>query len=244
MTDTATESTRSSRPMIGLSGRRKTGASIVGTPEPLYHLEGDWYYADYARGVWEAGGLPVHLPLDVDPAEFVERLDGIVLTGGADIGPELYGADSETEEFPPEPERDEFELGLYRAACGIALPTLGICRGLQLINVADGGSLHQHVPAHAGFDRPPETLLHSVAFEQGSILADLYGESMKTNSLHHQIVDDVGRGLRVTASAPDGTVEGLEHESLPIVAVQWHPEMLPQRATDPIFTWLVDAASR
>lgn len=231
------------RPMIGLTGRRKSGAQIAGTPETLHHLEGDWFYADYARGVLEAGGLPVFLPLDADPALFIERLDGILLTGGADIAPGMYGAEAETDEFPPEPIRDDHESRLYAAACERELPTLGICRGLQMINVAHGGTLHQDVPAHAAFELPPATLLHSVEFTPGSALATIYGGSLDTNSLHHQTVDQVAAGLRVTASSEDGTIEGLEHETLPVVAVQWHPEMLPTRPHDPIFGWLVRAAS-
>jgi putative glutamine amidotransferase len=230
-------------PLIGLTGRRKTGAALVGTPEALQHLEGDWYYADFARGIIEAGGLPVHLPLDADPTMYVDRLDAIILTGGADVGPELYGSRSETDQFPPEPIRDAYELALLAAAQRAALPTLGICRGLQLINVACGGTLHQHVPEHAAFEQPPATLLHIVAFEADSVLGSIYGASLATNSLHHQTVDRVGVALRVTARAPDGSIEGLEHDSLPILAVQWHPEILPTRAVDPIFRWLVEAAT-
>jgi putative glutamine amidotransferase len=230
------------RPLIGLTGRRKTGAQIAGTPESLQHLEGDWYYADYSRGILEAGGLPVFLPLDADPTLFIDRLDGIVLPGGADVGPERFGAKPETDEFPPEPIRDDYELAIYNAAAAAELPVLGICRGLQLINVASGGTLHQHVPEHAAFDRPPATLLHEVSIEPESALAKLYGTSHWTNSLHHQTVDQLGVDLRVTAWTDDDTVEGLEHTRLPVVAVQWHPEMLPTRAHDPVFAWLVDTA--
>ncbi len=101
--------------------------------------------------------------------------------------------------------------------------------------------MHQHVPEHAGFTLPPSTLLHDVQIAPDSVLGSLYGPDHKVNSLHHQTVDKLGAGLRVTA-VHDGSIEGLEHESLPIVAVQWHPEMLPTRSTDPIFAWLVDAA--
>lgn len=230
------------RPLIGLTGRRKTAGQIVGTPQTLHALEGDWFYADYARGVLEAGGLPVHLPLDVDPEMFLGRLDGILLSGGADIGPDRYGCTPETDEFPPEPVRDAFELALLAAAAKEAIPVLGICRGLQMVNVFAGGTLHQHVPEHAMFDLSTEHLSHDVQFGEGSALRDIYGDSLKVNSLHHQTVDRVGSGLTVTAHS-DGTVEGLEHESLPIVAVQWHPEMLPTRREDPIFKWLVTQAS-
>lgn len=230
------------RPLIGLTGRRKKAGQVIGTPEILADLDGDWFYADYARGVLEAGGLPVHLPLDVDPELFVGRLDGILLTGGADIGPDRYGMASETEEFPPEPQRDDFELNLLAAAANEGIPVLGICRGLQMVNVFTGGTLHQHIPEHAKFDLPTTTLSHLVEFTEGSTLGEIYGASLEVNSLHHQTVNRVGDNLVVTASA-HGTVEGLEHETLPIVAVQWHPEMLPTRTKDPIFSWLVTQAA-
>lgn len=230
------------RPLIGLTGRRKTAGQLVGTPEVLHDLDGDWFYADYARGVLEAGGLPVNLPLDADPSLYLDRLDGILLSGGADIGAEHYGSETGEADDPVEPQRDDFELALFAGARERELPTLGICRGLQLINVGSGGTLHQHVPEHAGFTRPPATLLHDIELRADSVLGGLYGQSHQVNSLHHQTVDAVGDGLRVTASH-DGSVEGLEHESLPIVAVQWHPEMLPTRSQDPIFGWLIEAAS-
>lgn len=230
------------RPLIGLTGRRKLGSDLKNALGPLKGLEADWFYADYARGVLEAGGLPVNLPLDVDPSLYVGRLDGFLLTGGTDIGPIRYGADSETDMFAPEAERDEFELKLLASATEAHMPVLGICRGLQMINVFAGGTLNQDVPVHSRFELPPDTLTHSVDLVPGSILGELYGSSMEVNSLHHQSVNRVGEGLTVTALA-DGSVEGLEHDSLPIVAVQWHPEMLPTRKSDPIFKWLIRQAA-
>lgn len=229
------------KPLIGLTGRRKSASQLAGTPEVLHQLEGDWFYADYARGVVDAGGLPVYLPLDADPAHYVDHLDGILLSGGADVAAERYGAPTGEHDDPVEGVRDDFELKLFAAAHAGGLPTLGICRGLQLINVGSGGTLHQHVPEHAGFTQPPQTLLHKIEIVPDSALGAMYGADHEVNSLHHQTVDRVGDGLRVTASH-DGSVEGLEHESLPIVAVQWHPEMLPTRAQDPVFAWLVDTA--
>jgi len=230
------------RPLIGLTGRRKTAGQLIGTPDILHRLEGDWYYADYARGVLDAGGLPVHLPLDADPALFADRLDGVLFSGGADIAASQYGATVGEHDDVAEPARDDFELGLFRAATERKLPILGICRGLQLINVASGGTLHQHVPLHAGFSQPPATLLHSIELQPDSVLGSLYGSDHQVNSLHHQTAATLGAGLRATAT-DNGSIEGIEHESLPIVAVQWHPEMLPTRAEDPIFGWLINAAS-
>ncbi|MFW2383500.1 MAG: gamma-glutamyl-gamma-aminobutyrate hydrolase family protein, partial [Acidimicrobiales bacterium] len=140
-------------PLIGLTGRRKSASKIEGTAGNLQHLDGDWYYADYARGILQAGGLPVHLPMDVDPRRFVDRLDGVILTGGSDVGPAHYGAVNEFEEHNHvESDRDELELTLYAGAIAAGLPVLGICRGLQVINVGGGGTLHQHVPEHSRYD--------------------------------------------------------------------------------------------
>ena len=229
-------------PLIGLTGRRKTGADFTAQPESLKHLEGDWYYADYARGVLAAGGLPVHLPLDADPALFVDRLDGILISGGADVWPERYGAQPLETADPPESERDDFELGLLDAATAASLPVLGICRGLQIINVHAGGTLHQHIPEHARYDVAPNGPIHDISIVAGTSLAGLYGETHEVNSLHHQTVDSVGTDLTVTATHEDGTVEGLEHNTLPMLAVQWHPEMLDTRESDPVFAWIVETA--
>lgn len=235
-------STDSRRPLIGLTGRRKTAAQLVGTPETLHHLEGDWYFADYARAIFEAGGLPVHLPLDVPPELFAERVDAILFSGGADIDATHYRRDPGPHDDEYDAVRDRFELDLYRVAVERELPILGICRGIQLVNVAAGGTLHQHVPDHAAFTQPTDTLRHEVELAPESILGSLYGPRLAVNSLHHQTVAELGAGLRVTADHA-GSVEGVEHETLPIVAVQWHPEMLPTRSRDPLFGWLVDAAA-
>lgn len=231
------------RPLIGLTGRRKTGADVMGTPKELQVLEADWFYADYARGVLAAGGLPVNLPLDADPALYMDRLDGILLSGGADIDPGRYGAPPETNDFPPELGRDAYEFTLLGHAAEAQLPVLGICRGLQLINVFAGGSLNQHIPDHARFNSPPNQHAHAVHLAEGSTLRRLYGnDTMTVNSLHHQTVDQLGSGLAVAAQDPDGSVEGIEHQSLPILGVQWHPEMQDTRDTDPVFAWIVEQA--
>lgn len=211
-------------------------------PEKLHHIEADLYMADYGRGVHAAGGLPVYIPIDCDPAEYVERIDGLVLTGGADVGPERYGHEPETDLFPPEAVRDDLELAFMDLAVERRLPVLGICRGLQIVNVHGGGSLHQDVPPHSRFDIDPTTLVHTVSFEPESVLAGLYGPTQDVNSLHHQTVDEVAPEYRVTGRSEDGAVEGLEHPELPIVSVQWHPEMMTSRDSDPIFDWLVKAA--
>ncbi len=235
------------KPLIGLTGRRRSAAVVAGFPESLHGLAIDLYLADYAREVLAAGGLPVHLPMDADPGEYAVHLDGVLLSGGADLHPSSYGAEPDGN-GDYEPERDELELGLLDAARTRNLPVLGICRGLQLMNVAAGGTLHQHVAEHARYDVAPDAQVHEVAFEAGSLLASIYQSSgadgtapdRKVNSLHHQTVDRVGEGLNVVARSTDGTVEGLETVDGSMVAVQWHPEMLS--TPEPVFDWLIDRA--
>ena len=122
------------------------------------------------------------------------------------------------------------------------LPVLGICRGLQLLNVWAGGTLHQHAPAHARYDLPANDAFDEVAVTPTSRLGLMYGPSRRVNSLHHQTVDRVADGWVVTARSGDGTVEAMEWPGHDVIAVQWHPELLPGAATDPLFAWLVDRA--
>ena len=215
---------------------------IEGMPEILHDIDLDLYLTDYSKGVLAAGGVPVWLAVEADPADYIGRLDGIVLTGGADVGPERYGAESETDLFPPEPVRDDLELALMDLAVERSIPTLGICRGLQIMNVHGGGTLHQDVPPHSRYDIAPDSLVDSITIEPDTVLSSVYGSSREVNSLHHQTVDAVAPDYVVSARAADGVVEGLEHRSLPLVSVQWHPEMMTTRDHDPIFGWLVETA--
>lgn len=226
------------RPLIGLPGRRKAVGQVDGFPSSLGELHLDLYFADYARCVYSAGGMPVHLPMDADPADWVHHLDGLVLPGGADVDPDRYGHANTASDV--DGTRDALEFALFDAALADGIPVLGVCRGLQLINVHHGGTLTQDVPAHARYDLPPAAVSHDVITHEGSVLREIYGERVAVNSLHHQVVDELGTDLRVTARADDGTVEGLEAVGLPVVAVQWHPEMMSN--DDPGFHWVVTAA--
>ena len=231
------------KPLIGLPGRRKRSSQIEGFPEKLDHLEIDMYMADYARAVLQAGGLPVHLPLDADPLDYLGVVDGLVFTGGADLDPATYDAPNEASDV--EPIRDTFELALLSGALEAAIPTLGICRGLQLINVHAGGSLNQDEPSHARYDVDPSSRTHTVTIEPASRLSLMFGSAAEVNSLHHQTVATLGEGLSVVARAPDGTIEAVEMPGRDLIAVQWHPEMLdPAHAdVDPLMQWLVQRAS-
>lgn len=232
------------RPVIGISGRRKVGRQVAGFPDSLGFLDLDVYVTDYTRGIIDAGGLPLHLPLDLDPAEYAELLDGVMLTGGTDIAPELYGQQPLTDAYPPEPERDVYELAIARTAVERELPVLGICRGMQLVNVLAGGSLHQDVPAHSRYDVPPDRTIHEVELQPGSIAFEMYGPSVSVNSMHHQTVDRLGAGYHVTGRAPDGVIESIESDDGLVLCVQWHPEVLPTRPTDPVFAWVVEQSAK
>lgn len=227
------------RPLIGLPGRRRTVGQLQNFPESLHGLDVDLYFADYARGVYAAGGLPVHLPLDADPAEWAHHVDAVVLTGGADIDPGRYEHENTASDV--EPERDDTEFVLYETAIADGTPVLGICRGFQLINVHHGGTLHQSVPEHARYDVDPATAVHPVDIVAGSATHAIYGATHMVNSLHHQTAAAIGSGLTVTATADDGTPEAIEVDGGRVLAVQWHPEMMS--IDDPIFAWIVDAAT-
>ncbi|MFN8021728.1 MAG: gamma-glutamyl-gamma-aminobutyrate hydrolase family protein [Acidimicrobiales bacterium] len=234
---------RATAPVIVLPGRRKRGRQIVDFPDSLDAIDVDLYFADYARGVLHAGGRAVHLPFDADPADYVGVFDGVLLPGGADVDPAHYGADP-LDGHPIEPERDELELALLALAEADDLPVAGICRGLQLLNVRGGGTLHQDVPEHSHFDKAPNTIVHRVDFAEGSACARLYGGRPKeVNSLHHQTIDRVADGFVVTGRSEDGTIEAIESTTRPWVAVQWHPEMMDDGHDDPIFAWLVEQAA-
>ncbi|HEX4838207.1 MAG TPA: gamma-glutamyl-gamma-aminobutyrate hydrolase family protein [Solirubrobacteraceae bacterium] len=191
----------------------------------------------YVEAVQNAGGLAVMLPPDelllTEPGEALDLLDGLVLAGGADIDPASYGEQAHPETLDTVPERDRFEIALVRAAVERDLPVLGICRGMQLINVAYGGTLLQHLPERFGhhehlrvagtFDGAD----HDVDLACGSLAARAAGETHHaTKSHHHQGVDRVGEGLQISGSSSmDGLPEAIEMPDRRFVlGVQWHPE--------------------
>ncbi|MCF8555078.1 MAG: gamma-glutamyl-gamma-aminobutyrate hydrolase family protein [Candidatus Nanopelagicales bacterium] len=184
---------------------------------------------NYVNKLQAAGATVVILPPDADNHDAISRLDGLVMAGGADIEPARYGAAHQEGTDKPRTERDASELGLYRAARDANLPVFGICRGLQIMAVAHGGSLHQHLPDVVGNtlhrDAPGTFNDHGATFTPGSLIAELVGATDVTvNSSHHQAVDSPG-DLKVTGYAEDGTIEVCEDPSAEFVlGVQWHPE--------------------
>ncbi|MFF7563508.1 gamma-glutamyl-gamma-aminobutyrate hydrolase family protein [Streptomyces pseudovenezuelae] len=209
------------RPLIGVSTYLEAGARWG-----VWELEAALLPAGYPRLVQRAGGLAAMLPPDAPEhaAATVARLDGLVIAGGPDVEPVRYGATPDPRTGPPARARDAWELALIKAALTAGLPLLGICRGMQLLNVALGGTLVQHVEGHA------QTIgvfgHHPVKPVPGTVYSDLVPEETSVPAYHHQAVDRLGAGLLASAHAADGTVEAVE---LPgpqwVVGVQWHPEM-------------------
>jgi putative glutamine amidotransferase len=235
------------KPLIGLTGRRWP-AALLGSnvPVAMRELTFDLHFSDYPKSIAEAGGLPVELSRDADVEGVVERLDGLVFSGGADLDPAHYGAERHSELGQLEQDRDEWEFALLSAARAASLPILAICRGFQLVNVAFGGTLNQHVEIDEGAGHPQWDVdgrksTHDVQVVGDTLAASLMPATWSVNSLHHQTVDEVGRGLIVSARATDGVVEGLETPEGDLLAVQWHPELLAK--PDPTFQWIVRAAA-
>jgi putative glutamine amidotransferase len=235
-----------SRPLIGISGRRWPASALgENVPKAMSGIEFDLHFTDYPRSISLAGGLPVELTRDADPQEMMEHLDGLVLTGGADVEPTHYGQSPDPDLGAIEPDRDAWEMALLAAGRDKGIPILAICRGLQLLNVVFGGTLRQHVELDEGAGHPQwdvdgHEMTHGVNLVEGTRTAELFSGEIGVNSLHHQVVDEVGEGLIVSAKASDGVVEGLETPDGLIIAVQWHPELL--KKPDPTFQWLVRAA--
>jgi len=213
------------KPLVGLT----TSLPPKGAP-------GAQINASYLHAVQLAGGVPVLIPPQLEAESLVtllQTVDALILTGGGDVGPGLYGEAPHPSVSGVSPERDQVERAAISFVLGQRMPLLAICRGMQMFNVALGGSLIQHIPeavgtdvAHAVFD-PPDGIAHSVRIAAGSQLAGLTEVDLTgVNSRHHQAVKDPGQGLVAVAWAPDGVIEGLEMPGYWAVGVQWHPENL------------------
>jgi putative glutamine amidotransferase len=209
----------------------------------------------YMNAIHRAGGLPVVLPPLADEHfdDLLDQLAGLCLSGGPDLDPDTYGAPPDPHLGECEPDLDAYELKLARIADARGLPVLGVCRGAQALNVARGGTLHQHVPdvvdgsIHHRQTEPGRVPTHTVTVERGSRLAAILGAGeLAVNTFHHQAVDRPGRGLRVVARSPDGLVEAVESDGPSLyLGVQWHAEGLVDRPEHlGLFETLVDAAVR
>lgn len=231
MTGDGTDGKRDGRPEAGPDGGRPLiGVSTyleAGARWGVWELDAALLPAGYPRLVQRAGGLAAMLPPDAPEhaAATVARLDGLVIAGGPDVEPVRYGAERDPRTGPPARERDAWELALIDAAMAAGVPLLGICRGMQLLNVALGGTLTQHIEGHA------ETVgvfgSHPVKPVPGTRYAALVPEESAVPTYHHQAVDRLGAGLVASAHAADGTVEAVELSAADgwVLGVQWHPEM-------------------
>jgi putative glutamine amidotransferase len=217
-----------------------------------YKLEGVEFSLvtqDYSEALSMAGALPMIMPYIESRSgdeqyirEFLDEVDGVVLPGGSDIDPALYNSYPQKYLGNISPERDRWELKILQMAMEMKKPILGICRGFQLLNILYGGSLKVDVCGNNDESKIPHMALmvpkyyktHKLEIKENTRLASIFaGDEVAVNSYHHQAVDRVGEGLKVSAVAPDGFVEGIEDPNYPyLVGVQWHPEMMA--AKDPI----------
>jgi putative glutamine amidotransferase len=193
---------------------------------------------DYEESVRRAGGEVRVLHQDTDhPADVIDAIDGLLLTGGGDVEPSIYGASTHPAFDPAEPGRDEYEIELVRRAFEKDIPVFAICRGVQVLNVARGGTLIQHIPEEVGTSvehrvkEPRFAIAHDVWLTPGSLLQETLRERLEdadscaVNSRHHQAPKDLGEGLVASATAPDGVIEAVEDPSRRFcLGVQWHPE--------------------
>ena len=213
---------------------------------------------NYLFSVEKAGGIPLVLPI-YDTPESIDRYsgmcDGYIVPGGIDVNPLSYGENPHPLTGMSRLDYDEFEIDMIHAVMAKKKPILGICRGIQIINVAFGGTLWQDVSLkgegvfrHQQSETMPGGVSHKVHIENPSILYSLYGEELYTNSFHHQAVKEPGKGLRVTARAEDGIIEALEADDYPfLLALQWHPEVFIKAEKNPmlvLFEKLVEESSK
>jgi len=217
------------RPVIGIT------TYLVPAAWGAWNMEAALVPADYVRAVASAGGAPVLVPPGSSLPETLAVVDGLVFSGGSDLDPALYDADAHPETNGVVRERDDFELELMRAALEQDVPMLAICRGSQVLNVALGGDLEQHVPDRVGTELHREVpgvfSEHDVSVVGGTRLASILGDRHGVKSHHHQGFGSLGAGLKESARASDGTLEALEDPSRRFtVGVLWHPEAGEDRA--------------
>lgn len=212
-------------------GKPVVGITTYLTPAAwgAWHLDAALVPASYVRAVTRAGGVPLLVPPGAAYEETLDSVDGLIFSGGSDLDPELYGEEAHPETDGWVRERDDFELGLMQAALARDVPLLAICRGSQVLNIALGGDLEQHVPDRVQTNVHKETpgvfADHDVAVLPGTKLASILGDRTDVKSHHHQGYGELGSGLHAAARAPDGTVEALEDPTRRFaLGVLWHPE--------------------
>lgn len=216
------------RPLIAVS------AAIELLPTPFGEQDCTRLASAYTNAIYAAGGQPVIMPVVTDPPEdLLERFDGLMLSGGGDLDPRLYGEEPDATVYGVRTERDAFEIALYEDALRKGLPILAICRGMQLVNVLRGGSLIQQIEADIEHwqTAPAFEASHKIDVVPDARLTRVFEQAtVGVNSYHHQGLKDLGSGLRVTATC-GAVIEAVEADDAPLVGVQWHPEQMS--STDP-----------
>lgn len=233
------------RPIIGIT------TFLENKPKRLY----DSVSHNYIKSIYLASGIPILIPLIQDEytvKSYLNSVDGLILSGGEDVGPLIYGENPTQYVHSICEERDKFEIKLFKEAFKLNMPVLGICRGIQLMNVALGGTLYQDINSqienslgHYPKDTPVNTLYHQIKINKESKLFDIFDKTnIIVNSFHHQSINQIGNGLKETAWSEDGVVESIEHiYKRFIVGVQWHPEDLSLKYPEflKLFTALVQS---
>lgn len=211
--------------------------------EQLYLAKGS-----YVSSIEKAGGIPILLPYLVEDSisGLADLCDGLLFSGGGDLDPVYWGAFSSPQIREIDPARDRFEIQLASYAFKVGIPSLGICRGCQLINVAAGGSLIQHIESHICHEQsaPRHHPIHDIVVKEGTLLSQtIRCSTLRVNSFHHQAVDEVAPGLLVSARSADGIIEGIESGIRPFwLGVQWHPECMRDDSSKRLFAALIHAA--
>jgi putative glutamine amidotransferase len=237
---------QSTRPLIGISG----GLTTNNSGSPVCQVD-----QAYITAIQKAGGIPMMIPVGIDVDTLTAtllHLDGILFSGGGDIDPQRYNGDPHPKIYGISPERDELELFLLEKTLTVNKPFLAICRGIQVLNVAFGGTLYTHIQdqvrqtlKHDWFPKfPRDKLAHTVSLKCGSLLDQIYNlDELQVNSLHHQGIARVGKGLEAIAYAPDSLVEGVVVKGADFaLGVQWHPECLPDHpGTQSLFRAFIEA---
>ncbi|BCA86222.1 gamma-glutamyl-gamma-aminobutyrate hydrolase [Enterococcus saigonensis] len=215
------------KPVIGIAANEQT----------MIDTDSHWISytpKNFITGIQNAGGLPVLLPIGAmeDAKSYIKKIDKLLLAGGQDVSPECYNALPQQKLGATNHRRDLFEIALVKEAVKVGKPIIGVCRGMQLLNVVFGGTLLQDLSfskepllKHVQVPTPFELPTHPVEIDLNSHLGEFLPQSYQVNSFHHQAIDQLAPEFVVTATAPDGVVEGIESINHPIIGVQWHPEL-------------------
>jgi putative glutamine amidotransferase len=217
------------------SGRPAIGITV--------DLEGEYFRVKhhYAHAILRCGGLPLLLPLEGDPKAYMKKIDGLLISGGADLDPAYFQEERPSQARLVARERSDFEISLLKEMVGLFKPVLGVCYGMQLMNVAFGGSLYQDIEAQLHGTIDHRTGHHPVAIRENRFMGK---GTFSVNSTHHQAINRVGKGLSVIAKSPDNIAEAFCREDYPfLVGVQWHPERrLEEELSMGLFCSFIDAA--